>query len=510
MKITRFPPEPNGYLHIGHLKAMLADFEYFENCACILRLDDTNPEAEKQEYVDAIIRDVEWLGFRYDRITYTSDYFDQLYEFAITLIRMDCAYVDRTSAIEIKDMRHDGICSTDRSNSVDQNLHLFSDMRNGVFGENEAVLRLKIDMSNPNHCLRDPIAYRVKLTPHYRTGKKWVIYPSYDYSHGLVDALEQITDSFCTMEFFDRRDQYYWPVDKLAESHNLKKAKVLEFGRLNIEGVELSKRKIVPLVESGKISGFDDPRLYTIAGLRRRGYTPEILKNIVRHTGMGRQTSTIAKSLIEFELRNYFDKMCHRVFAVIDPISLQIQDETNDQLDVWCPHQNHPVDKTMGSHQTLLSKNIFIEKSDFREVDSPNYYRLAPSKTIRLKYADFITYVSHVQHKIICKNVVPENPKKIKGIIHWVDSSSPKAICVTYEDLYNSDGSIKTNSNINESECYIEQYVMDMLTKNPMANHIFQFERLGYFKFDRFIFIPDGIVIPLFIKVIDLVDNYKN
>jgi glutaminyl-tRNA synthetase len=507
-RFTRFPPEPNGYLHLGHLKAMMFDFDLHENCSCTLRMDDTNPEAEKQEYVDAIVEDVNWLGYKYSNLTYTSDYFDQLIDCAIELIKQNDAYVDFTSPDLIKDMRHNGVESEFRAKSVEWNLEEFTDMLNGKYEENICVLRLKIDMQNNNHSLRDPIAYRVKKTPHYRTGIKYCIYPSYDYSHGLVDALEQITDSYCTMEFYVRREQYYWPADRLSVyllNMGKKKATVREFGRLNIEGIVLSKRKIIPLVEKKIISGFDDPRLYTIRGLRRRGFTPEILKNIVKHvteSGINSHETLLSRSIIDYELRNYFDKKCHRVFGVMDPIRLV---NSTENYNKQCTHPNHPTDLNMGSHTTTLTKDIFIEKTDFREIDDPNYYRLAPNKTIRLRYADFVQYISHNDTYVTVCDIVPDKPKKIKGVIHWVNYESPKALFEVYGSLYNQDGTINMGTKITTHEGYIEQYVLDNINlKSPLNELVFQFERLGYFKFDRF---QDNL--PVFIMVIDLVDKYN-
>ena len=350
---------------------MRFDFDLHKglNDYCILRMDDTNPEAEKQEYVDAIIEDVSWLGYKFKKLTYTSDYFDDLYKFAVILIKNSYAYVDFTSADKIKEMRHNGIESEYRSKSSEFHLNEFEKMKLGYYKENEAVLRLKIDMKNDNHSLRDPIAYRIKYTPHYRTGTKYCIYPSYDYSHGIVDALEEISHSYCTTEFLIRREQYYWPVFKLKElGISLNEAIVIEFGRLNIEGVELSKRKIVPLVQNKKITGFDDPRLYTIRGLRRRGFTPEIIKNITSRVNMDRNESLISKSLIDYELRNYLDKISPRAFAVMEPLKVIVDDISADK-NIECIHPNHPLNKEIGCHNTILSRDLFIENSDFRSED---------------------------------------------------------------------------------------------------------------------------------------------
>jgi len=518
MFLARFPPEPNGYLHVGHLKAMLFNFEH-PNSKCILRLDDTNPDAEKQEYVDAIINDVKWLGFNYESITYTSDYFDKLIDFAEKLIQNNYAYVDFSSSEDIKNMRHNGESSVYRSYNVDYHMKEWNNMKSGCYPEGHCVLRLKIDMSNVNHSLRDPIAYRIKYNEHYRTKTKYCVYPSYDYSHGIVDALEHITHSFCTMEFYERRDQYYWPINKLIELNltNLKPALVQEFGRFNIEGIELSKRKIIPLVENGTLDGFDDPRLYTIRGLRKRGFTPEILKKIVRHTtnSMSRTPSTVSLGLVDYELRTFYDQHATRAFAVVNPLKLILSSNINanantNPITICCAHPNNPKNPSCGQHSTTLTDEIWIEASDFKLEDDPSYYRLTPNKTkyVRLKYADYIKFdsfdsVNNTIHVNYTENF--ENVKKPKGIIHWVNSSSPKAIFKTYESIY--DG--KTEPKIIVNHGYVEDYVIDDIKHNILENKkencVYQFERLGYYKFDHF----DEDSVAVFIKIIELVDTYN-
>lgn len=503
--LTRFPPEPNGYLHLGHLKAMTFDFDLHSqdsNGACILRMDDTNPEAEKQEYVDSIIEDVLWLGYTPHKITYTSEYFKELYNFAIMLIKKDKAYTDKTDSDKIKDMRHNGIESVYRNMPVEYHLEEFQKMKSGFYKENEIVLRLKIDMRNDNHTLRDPVAYRVKYTPHYKTGTEWIIYPSYDYSHGLVDALENITYSYCTAEFYVRREQYYWPVKELG----LVPAEVHEFGRLNVENNVLSKRKIIKLVEEQKVAGFDDPRLLTIKGLKKRGFTPAILKKVISACSLDRDAkndSLMTVPFIHHCLRDVLDKVAKRAFAVIDPVELIIkQDEScSSYKPINCIHPNHPTNKDLGEHITELGNNVYIERTDFKEVDEKNYYRLAPEKTIRLKYADFVKYSSHTTNEnsliISCFNHVPENPKKIKGVIHWVSKhEAVPAKFELFESLFENDEfNPKSKITLNG---YVERYV------NHNLNEVFQFERLGFFKFDRMV---DGI--PVFIRVIELVDKFN-
>jgi glutaminyl-tRNA synthetase len=493
-KRTRFPPEPNGYLHLGHLKAMMFDFEYHPDCECILRLDDTNPETEKAEYVKSIIEDVEWLGFKPSKVTYTSDYFMKLWEFAIDLINADKAYVDLTPPETIKIMRNQGIESNYRSYPSKWHLDEFEKMHSDPnYPEDYGVLRLKIDMQNVNHTLRDPIAYRVRKAEHYRTGKTWQIYPTYDYSHGIVDALEKISHSYCTMEFYVRREQYYWPVKQLG----LEPAMVQEFGRLNVENNVLSKRKIIELVQKGQVTGFDDARLLTIRGLRKRGFTAEILRNIVSHCSMDRHDNNLEQSLIDYHLREVLTKTAHRAFAVIDPIKLEVVDHVEDRS---CEHASGTTDP---AHLTTLSKEIWIENSDFREEDEKSYFRLAPGKTIRLRYADFVEYVGHAADFVQVKNIIPANPKKIKGVIHWVSVQfSKKARFELFTDLLEEGHYNEKSKKVKDG--YVEDWVANDILSNP--NPVYQFERLGYFKYDR---TDSTDNVPVFIQVVSLVDKNK-
>ncbi len=454
---TRFPPEPNGYLHMGHIKAMLFDFEYHPNSDCTLRFDDTNPETERAEFVKAIEEDVCWMGFKYSRVTYTSDYFDQLYEFAETLILDNKAYVDFSPADTIKAERLTSTESVWRNKEQEFHLAEFRKMRSGAYEAGTCVLRLKIDMSHENAVMRDPVAYRINYTPHYRTRNKWCIYPSYDYSHGIVDALENITYSYCTSEFYIRRPLYMWPVLAL----NLTPATVIEFGRLNVEGVSLSKRKIIPLVETGTLSGYDDPRLFTIRGLRRRGFTPTILKTLAGLSGLDMRDTILSKSIVLHHLRSHLFVTAPKYMAVLNPITLSIDDGTK----------------------------VYIESSDFREVDSPDYYRLAPGKTIRLRHSSFIKYESHDTCEVKGSITTPDNPKKIKGIIHWVSAlDSIPAIFDIYED-------IDVNSKLIRSHGYVSKNM-------PLNSETVQFERLGYFRYDH---MEDDI--PVLIKVVGLNDT---
>lgn len=452
---TRFPPEPNGYLHLGHIKAMLYDFDYHSGCECILRFDDTNPATEREEFVEAIREDVAWLGFKPVKITASSDYFGELYEFAERLVSEGKAYVDFSPAEEIKRGRSEMTESPWRSHPPEFHLAEFRKMRAGERTEGECVLRLKIDMKHPNAVMRDPIAYRINYTPHYRTGAAWCIYPSYDYSHGIIDALEGITHSYCTSEFYIRREQYMWPVLELG----LAPATVVEFGRLNVEGVSLSKRKIIPLVEEGTLSGYDDPRLFTIRGLRRRGFTPEILKRLAGLSGLDRHDTVLSKDIVLHHLRTALYEFSPKHMAVVNPLRLRV-----DGLE-----------------------DVYIERDDFREVDSPDYYRLAPGKTIRLRHGPFVEYCSHRADEVMVRVVEPPNPKKIKGIIHWVPAGSAKpAVFELYKDI---------------DVASTKEVVRGFIRPDVPCEGTMQFERVGYFRYDRE---EEGV--PVFLKVAGLYD----
>jgi len=479
---TRFPPEPNGFLHIGHLKAMLFDFNYHPNAKCYLRLDDTNPDKESQTFVDGIVEDVQWMGFIPYKITYTSDYFNILYDYAIKLIKNNLAYVDFSTDEEIKYGRREGIESKYRN--MDMNFHLdeFEKMKNGIYDENTCTLRLKIDMNNSNHVLRDPIAYRIKKSPHYKTKNDWCIYPSYDYSHGIIDSLENITFSYCTSEFFVRRDLYYWSIHKLNQlGEKLIPAEVIEFGKLTVDNNILSKRNITNLVNNKLVNSYDDPRLLTLRGLRRKGFTPSILKEIASLGTLNKQDQIISNDIINYYLGKELNDNAERIFGVVEPLLIEINNFDDYYANGYydCEHPTYPpshINKDI-KHITTLTKKIYIEKKDFREIDEKNYFRLAPYKIVRLRYGPFIEYVSHDENKIICKIVEPPNPKKIKGIIHWVSANQNYSISVKYILCHD----ILINGVFNENNQtiyngYIEKY------GNELKNSI-QLERIGYFKF---------------------------
>lgn len=495
VKVTRFPPEPNGYLHIGHCKSIFINWETGNSCH--LRLDDTNPSAEKEEFVQNIIEDVTWLGFDVGNITYTSDHFEILHNYAVMLISNNLAYVDFTSKELVREQRHAGFENEYRAKPIDWNIQQFELMKSGQFKENECVLRLKIDMQNPNHALRDPIAYRINYTPHYRTGTKWVIYPSYDYSHGIVDALEGITHSYCTDEFFIRREQYYWPIRKLIEfGIDLKPALVHEYGKLSIQNNILSKRNINKLVNEGMVSDYSDPRLLTIKGLRRRGFTPSMIKSIVETSSMERHETVVNTEYIDHVMRTELGNSAIRVFGIINPLEVKI-----NNVEEFTQTSSHPdlPGPSSQSHIIKISNKIFIEKDDFRSVHDKNYYRYTPENIVRLRYNDFTKLVSWDENSITISKTEPENPKKVKGCISWI--SETDAIPVTYE-LFTD---LAPNGVFNPESKEVTKGLIQKYALEPdNINKIFQLERVGYFKFDRF----EGDH-PVFIRIIGLFDKKK-
>ena len=490
--ITRFPPEPNGYLHIGHAKSIFINWGPGNQCH--LRLDDTNPSAEKAEYVENIKEDLTWLGVDLGQITYTSDYFLQLHEYAKLLVTNGYAYVDFSNPEKIKEERKLGISNEFRTKPIEWNQNEFDKMTQGIYKNSECVLRLKIDMSNVNYTLRDPIAYRINLTPHHRTGTTWCIYPSYDYSHGIVDALENITMSYCTDEFFIRRDQYYWPVNKLIElGVSLVPAQVVEYGKLSIANNILSKRNINKLVSDGLVSGHDDPRLLTIRGLRRRGFTPNVIKKIAGCSGLDRKESVLSTDLIDSFLRDELADAL-RAFAIIDPIEVQI--DSTEPFDKSSLHPNHPIlDK--GAHPIKLTNLIYIEREDFRPEHDKNFYRYTPENIVRLRYNGFTRVKSWTGNQIVVTHCVPPNPKKVKGCIHWIsDFDAVPAKFELFADM--APNGVFDPASKKETTGYVQSFVMDNL------GCIFQFERLGFFKFDRW-----ENSVPVFIRITGLYDKAK-
>jgi glutaminyl-tRNA synthetase len=503
---TRFPPEPNGYLHIGHAKAICINFSTAEkyNGLYNLRFDDSNPIKEKQEYIDAIKKDIRWLGFDWqDREYYASDYFDQLYEWAIQLIKAGKAYVDDLSAEEIREYRgtltEPGKESPYRNRSIEENLDLFEHMKAGEFPDGAKVLRAKIDMAASNINMRDPVMYRILHETHHRQGNKWCIYPTYDWTHGQSDSIEGITHSLCSLEFEDHRPLYNWFLDQLDVHH----PQQIEFARLNLNYTIMSKRKLIGLVEKGYVNGWDDPRMPTLSGLRRSGYTPEAIRNFIERVGVAKADSVIDIALLEHCLREDLNKQAQRVMAVLHPLKVIIENYPEDKTEeLDCI--NNPEDESMGTRKVPFSRVLYIEQDDFREDPPKKYFRLAPGREVRLRYAYFITCVDvkkdkngnvvelHCTYDPKTRGGDSPNGRKVKGTLHWV--SAPHAINAEvrlYDHLF-------TKQNPNEVEpgkdftANINPKSLEILTdcqiepslKNSKSGDRFQFERKGYFCVD--------------------------
>lgn len=466
--ITRFPPEPNGFLHLGHVKAMEIDFSFAKenNGVCIFRFDDTNPLAESNEFYDSAREDVEWMGYSYVMETNTSDYFDLLYNFAITMIKQGDAYVCELPHEEIRRYRHEKIESPYKERSTEESLRLFDEMKKGMHAEGTMTLRMKGDLNNNNSTLWDVIMYRIIYNKHCKTDNTWVIYPSYDYSHCIIDSIENITHSFCTTEYEVRREQYYWFLDKL----NLSKPYVYEFGRLEVENETLSKRKIKEMVENKIVCGWDDPRLLTIKGLRRRGYVPSALKEFCRNAGITKTGGTLSRLLLENIIRDKLNLISPRRMVVMSPIKLVIMNHTNK---TECAALDFPFDKLSAARFVHLTKEIFIDSNNFKEIDEKDFYGLAPGKTIRLKYGPFVEFESHNKetNTINVKIVEPSNPKKIKGVLNWVNSDYQLIMIRSFENL-----------NMTSLECFAEP---SLNKTNVKVEDKFQFEKYGFYCVDK-------------------------
>jgi glutaminyl-tRNA synthetase len=504
---TRFPPEPNGYLHIGHAKSICLNFGLAEEYRglCNLRYDDTDPAKEEVEYVESIKQDVRWLGFDWeDREYYASDYFEQLFEFAVQLIKKGKAYVDSLSADEIREYRgtltEPGKNSPYRERSLEENLDLFERMRIGEYEEGEHVLRAKIDMSSPNMLMRDPTLYRVKKVPHYRTAGMWVIYPMYDFTHCLSDSIEGITHSICTLEFEINRELYDWVLHQLEVYH----PQQIEFARLNLNYTVLSKRKLIRLVEEGHVDSWDDPRMPTISGLRRRGYTPESIRNFCERIGVAKADSMVDIALLEYCIREDLNKLAPRVMGVLRPLKVIIDNYPDDQMEEL-DAINNPEDPNMGTRKVPFSRELYIEQDDFMEDPPKKFFRLAPGREVRLRYAYFVTCVDVVKDPKTGEAIElhctydPEtrggdapDGRKVKGTLHWVSASHAITAKVRlYEHLF-----VKENPNeVEEGKDftdYINPNSMEILTNCIVEPGLvasgpgdrFQFERLGYFCVD--------------------------
>lgn len=525
---TRFPPEPNGFLHIGHAKSICLNFglaqEY--NGLCNLRMDDTNPSTEDEAYVKAIQEDVKWLGFDWgDRFYYASDYFDKLYEYAVELIKKGKAYVDSLSQEEIRQYRgtltEPGKESPYRNRSVEENLELFERMKNGEFPEGSHVLRAKIDMAHPNLNMRDPVMYRIKYVSHYRTGNRWCIYPTYDFAHCISDSIEGITHSICTLEFEDHRPLYDWFLDELGIYH----PQQIEFARLNLTYTVLSKRYLSILVKEGYVSGWDDPRMPTIRGLRRRGYTPEAIKDFCERIGVARRNSLVDVALLEHCVREDLNKRAPRAMAVLRPLKLVIDNYPDDQVEEL-DAVNNPEDPSMGTRKVPFSKILYIERDDFRENPPKDYYRLAPGREVRLRYGYYVTCVDvvkddkgdiveiHCTYDPATRGGWSPDGRKVKGTIHWVSARHAVPVEVrlydhlfTREDMTNLDEGEDFRKYINPNSLQVLYpcYVEPSLANAPPESR-YQFERLGYFAVDPVDSRKDRLV---FNRIVTLKDTWS-
>ena len=525
---TRFPPEPNGYLHIGHAKSICLNFGIAEEYGglCNLRFDDTNPSKEDVEYVQSIMEDVRWLGYDWgDRLYYASDYFEQLYQYAIELIRKGKAYVCDLSPEEIREYRgtltQPGKESPYRNRSVEENLDLFQRMRAGEFPDGSRTLRAKIDMASPNLNMRDPVIYRILRVPHHRTGDKWCIYPMYDFTHCLSDSIERITHSLCTLEFEDHRPLYDWFLDQLGVYH----PQQIEFARLNLSHTVMSKRMLGQLVEEGHVRGWDDPRMPTIAGLRRRGYTPEAIRTFCERIGLAKRDSMVDIALLEHCVREDLNKRAPRIMGVLHPLRVVIDNYPEDQVEEL-EAINNPEDPSMGTRKVPFSRVLYIERDDFREDPPKKFFRLAPGREVRLRYAYFITCVDVIKDENTGEVVelrctydpatrggdAPDG-RKVRGTLHWVSAAHALPVEVrlydhlflkpnptdveegkTFKDYLNPESLVVLNP------CYVEPSLAE-----AKPGDIFQFERVGYFCVDPVDSRPSA---PVFNRTATLKDTW--
>ena len=518
---TRFPPEPNGYLHIGHAKSICLNFGIAEknNGKCNLRFDDTNPTKEDDEYVKSIIEDVKWLGFDWeDRLYFASDYFEQMYSHAITLIKNGKAYVCDQTSQEIRECRgtlkNPGIESPFRGRSIEENLDLFGKMKMGEFGDGAKTLRAKIDMSHPNLNMRDPVIYRILHASHHRTNDKWCIYPMYDWAHGLEDSIERITHSICTLEFEDHRPLYDWYLKQLDIYH----PQQIEFARLNLNFTVVSKRKLKQLVDERIVDGWDDPRMPTISGLRRRGYTPKSIRKFAEEVGVTKRDSIIDVVRLENALRDELNKSSNRVMAVLDPLKVVItnfpEGET-ENLDAI----NNPENLNAGSRKIPFSKEIYIEKNDFMEDPPRKFFRLGPGREVRLRYAYFITCTNvikdsggnivelHCTYDSKTKSGSAPDGRKVKGTIHWVSAKDAvDAEVRLYDRLFKKSDPDKGGNfldALNSDSCIVQNAKLEPCLNDPGAQ-TYQFERLGYFKKDEKLSVSQNV----FIRAVSLRDSW--
>ena len=518
---TRFPPEPNGYLHIGHAKSICLNFGIAEknNGKCNLRFDDTNPTKEDDEYVKSIIEDVKWLGFDWeDRLYFASDYFEQMYSYAITLIKNGKAFVCDQTSEEIRDSRgtltNPGLESPFRERSIEENLDLFGQMKKGEFGDGDKTLRAKIDMSHPNLNMRDPVIYRILHASHHRTKDKWCIYPMYDWAHGLEDSIERITHSICTLEFEDHRPLYDWYLKQLDVYH----PQQIEFARLNLNFTVVSKRKLKQLVDDGVVDGWDDPRMPTISGLRRRGYTPQSIRKFAEEVGVTKRDSIIDVVRLENALRDELNKSSNRVMGVLDPLKVVITNYPEGETEIL-DAINNPENPDAGSRKIPFSKEIYIEKNDFMEDPPRKFFRLGPGREVRLRYAYFITCTDVIKDsegnvvELRCtydpstKSGSAPDGRKVKGTIHWVSvKDAVDAEVLLYDRLFKKSDPDQGGSfldALNPDSCMVQNAKLEPCLSDPGAQ-TYQFERLGYFKKDEKLSVGQNV----FIRVVSLRDSW--
>ena len=526
---TRFPPEPNGYLHIGHAKSVCLNFGIAAQYrgTCNLRMDDTDPSGESIEYVDSIIRDVRWLGFDWeDRLFYASDYNEQLYQYAVQLIKVGKAYVCSLSADEIREYRgtltKPGKDSPYRNRSVEENVDLFRRMRAGEFDEGAHVLRAKIDMASPNVVMRDPVIFRIKKEPHYRMGNQWLIYPMYDFAHCLSDSIEGITHSICTLEFENNRPLYDWILDELKVEHHPQQ---IEFARLNLSYTVLSKRKLIELVEKGYVTGWDDPRMPTIAGMRRRGYTPEAIRNFCERIGVAKNDSVVDVTLLEHCVREDLNERSPRVLGVLYPLRVVIDNYPEGQVEEFdCPY--HPQNPAMGTRKVPFSRVLYIEREDFLENPPKKFYRLAPGREVRLRYGYFIKCEGVVKNpktgevvEIHCtydpetRGGFAPDGRKVDATIHWVSAAhSLPAEVRLYDRLFRVANPLGEKEGSNFT-VYLNPKSLETLTSCQVEPGLagaapgsrYQFERLGYFCVDAVDSLAKGLV---FNRTVTLRDSW--
>ncbi len=525
--MTRFPPEPNGYLHIGHAKSICLNFGLAQEFGglCNFRFDDTNPSKEEVEYVESIEADVRWLGFDWgDRLFYASDYFDKLCDYAVQLIRDGRAYVCDLSAEQIREFRGTltapGKDSPYRNRSVDENLDLFERMRAGEFEDGARVLRAKIDMASGNINMRDPVMYRIKKESHHRTGDKWCIYPMYDYAHGISDSIEGVTHSICTMEYEDHRPLYDWFIDELHIYH----PQQIEFARLNLSFTVLSKRRLLKLVNGGFVAGWDDPRMPTIAGIRRRGYTPGSIRNFCERIGVGKRESTAALELLEFCVREDLNKCVPRVMAVLSPLKVVIDNYNAGEVE-YLDAVNNPEDPNAGTRKVPFSREIYIEREDFLEDPPKQFFRLAPGREVRLRYAYFVKCVDvkkdargeiteiHCTYDPATRGGDAPDGRKVKATLHWVSAShSLEAEVRLYDTLFTKEDPNDVEEG-KEFTDYLNAKSLEVLSscrvepglKNAAPGSRHQFERMGYFCVDSEDSTPERLV---FNRTVTLKDEW--